>query len=281
VTATEQTDIRAVIPAAGLGSRMLPVTKGVPKEMLPAGRKPLIQHVVEEAVASGIREICVVIRAGKEVIRDYFLLRQPEARKRGRDIEELEALVARCELTFVYQQETRGLGDALLQAKDFVGRDSFVMMIPDQLARATTPATLQLLRSRTSSAAVCSSLVRLPKEEARFFPGARGFEFERVGASEPLRMGRLLSEEEMREAYREVDYEIRGFGRTLYPPEIFDYLGRDFTNPETGEVDLSRTFETLTERLAHRGVLLAGEFFDVGTFEGYYRSLPRMWGEGL
>ena len=271
--------MKVVIPAAGLGSRMLPLTKVIPKEMLPAGRKPFIHHIVEEAVASGIREICIVIREGKEVIKDYFLLRQPEARKRGRNIEELEELVARCELTFVYQRKQQGLGDALLQAKDFIGRDSFVMMIPDQLSHAATPATRQLLRHLTRDA-VCSSLVRLPKEEVKFFPGARGFEFEREGASETLRMGRLLSEEEIREAYRDVDYEIRGFGRTIYPSEIFDCVGREPVNPQTGELDFAKAFESLTAKLPHRGVLLAGEFYDVGTFESYYHYQPQIWSDG-
>lgn len=276
---TEASELKAVIPAAGLGSRMLPVTKGVPKELLPAGGKPAIQHVVEEAVASGIRQICVVLREGKEGVRDYFVRPQPAEHKRGPAVEELEALVARCELTFVRQGEPRGLGDALLQAREFVGRDSFVMMIPDQLARATPPATRQLARHRRpGDPAVWSSLVRLPQAERDFFPGARGFETGPAGAGGVLELGRLLGEEETRAAYAGADHELRGFGRTIYPPEVFDHLGRDYENPETGEVDLARTFEALTGRVAHRGVVLDGEFFDLGTFAGYYRYAPLLWG---
>jgi UTP--glucose-1-phosphate uridylyltransferase len=272
--------LKAVIPAAGLGSRMLPVTKAVPKELLPAGRKPMIQHVVEEAVASGVEQICVVIREGKEVIRDYFERRQPDSLKRGRAIEELEELTARCELTFAYQREPRGMGDALLQAREFVGRDAFVLMVPDQLARAEVPATLQLARRWTPGAAVWSSLMRLPKEDAVFFVGARGFEFERAPNDDTLVLGRMLEEDEVREAYKSLAYEIRGLGRTIYPPEIFDLLGREFTNPRTGEVDMLKTFEALAGRMGHRGVLLAGEFFDLGTFGAYYHFLPRLWERG-
>ena len=271
-------ELKAVIPAAGLGSRMLPVTKGVPKELLPAGGKPAIQHVVEEAVASGIRQICVVIREGKEAVRDYFLRRQPEALKRVPVVEELEDLVSRCELTFIYQHEPRGLGDALLQAREFVAGGPFMMMIPDQLARATPPATRQLARyRRPGDSAVWSSLVRLPKAERDFFPGARGFECEPAGAGEMLELGRLLGEEETRAAYADAEHELRGFGRTIYPPEVFEHLGREYANPETGEVDLARTFEALTRRVAHKGVVLEGEFFDLGTFAGYYRYAPRLW----
>src|SRR5215210_5338391 len=99
---------KAVIPAAGLGSRMLPLTKGIPKEMLPVGRKPMIQHVVEEALASGLRQICIVIREGKEIIRDYFNLKYPFPDKRDESIDELETLLSRCELTFIYQPQLLG-----------------------------------------------------------------------------------------------------------------------------------------------------------------------------
>lgn len=272
-------ELKAVIPAAGLGSRMLPVTKEVPKELLPAGGKPAIQHVVEEAVASGIRQVCVVIREGKESVRDHFLRRRPEALKRGSAIEELEELVARCELTFVYQREQRGLGDALLQAREFVGRQPFMMMIPDQLARATPPAARQLARHRPpGDTAVWSSLVRVPKGERDLFPGARGFEHAVDAGGEVLTLGRLLEEEETRAAYARAEYELRGFGRTIYPPEVFEHLGRDYANPLTGEVDLARTFAALTRRVAHKGVVLDGDFFDLGTFAGYYRYAPQMWG---
>lgn len=266
---------KAVIPAAGLGSRMLPITKSIPKEMLPVGRKPMIQHIVEEAVASGLTQICIVIRKGKEAIRDYFCLRHHN--KRDRSLEELERLVAGCEITFAYQGQPLGLGDALLQARDFVGSHSFVMLIPDQLLRARPPATSQLLECEKSGSAICSSLLKIPREETPFFVGARGFECEQIAGSNEFVMGRILAEEETVRLYRDLDYEVRGFGRTIYPPVIFDYLGEDFINPQTGEVDLLKTFEQCTREVEHRGVLLEGEPFDLGTFTGYYHYLPRLW----
>lgn len=265
--------LKAVIPAAGFGTRMLPISKSVPKEMLPVGRKPMLQHVVEEAVASGLEQVCIVIREGKEVIRDYFC--QPYAGdKRSVDLAELERLVAGCELVFVIQKEQRGLGDALLEAREFVGTDSFLMMIPDQLMFSTTAAAAQLIRRWRPGPTIWSSLLRLPKAERPFFPGARGVDYEERDAGE-LIIGRLLTEEETQRAHAGLDYEVRGFGRTIYPPEIFDYLGPEFTNPQTGEVDLLKTFERCTERLSVRGTWLEGEPFDMGTFEGYYRYLPR------
>ena len=274
---------KAVIPAAGLGSRMLPITKSVPKELLPAGRKPMIQHAVEEAVASGVRQVCIIIREGKELIRDYFCLRQPKERKRDASIDELEKLSEECELSFIYQERPLGLGDALLQAREFVAGDAFVLMMPDQFMRSRVPATLQLIRRWNGSPSqphVLSSLMRLSKDELPFFAGARGVEIESETGTDEFLLGRLQTEEETRAAYRDHTHELRGFGRTVYPPEIFDYLGEDYINPATGEVDLWKTFEASAGRIAHRGVLVEGAPVDMGTFEGYYHYLPRFWETG-
>lgn len=263
---------KAVIPAAGFGSRMLPITKSVPKEMLPFGRKPVIQLLVEEAVHSGLTQVCIVIRRGKEIIEEYF---QAKAPKRDASTDELERLLARCRLSFIYQKKPLGIGDALLEASDFVGADSFVMMVPDQLMRSEIPATLQLVRHWQPASYILSSLVRLPKEETPFFESSRGVELESEYAPGEFVIGGLQNREETARAYRDQDYEIRGFGRTVYPPTIFDYLGRDFINPRTGEVDLSMTFEKLAGVIPHRGVMLEGEAQDLGTFEGYYHYLQR------
>jgi UTP--glucose-1-phosphate uridylyltransferase len=263
---------KAVIPAAGFGSRMLPITKSIPKEMLPFGRKPVIQLLVEEAVRSGLTQVCIVIRRGKEIIEEYF---QAKPRKSDASTLELESLLAECRLSFVYQKEPLGIGDALLEAGDFVGADSFVMIVPDQLMRAEVPATLQLVRRWQPGSYILSSMVRIPKEETHFFESSKGVEIENEYAPGEFVIGRLQTKEETARAYRDQDYEVRGFGRTVYPPEIFDYLGRNFINPRTGEVDLSMTFEKLAGVIPHRGVMLEGLAQDLGTFEGYYHYLPR------
>lgn len=267
---------KAVIPAAGLGSRMLPITRSIPKEMLPVGRKPMLQHLVEEAVASGINQICIVIREGKEVIRDYFSLKAIAGYEFDESVAELRALVARCEFTFVFQPRPLGLGNALLEARDFTGNDSFVMMIPDQLLFGETPAAGQLLKHWRAGTAIWSSLLRLPKEERSFFAGARGVEYQAINARE-VAISRLLTEEETLRVHRDLNYEVRGFGRTIFPPEIFDYLGPEFVNPRTGEVDLLKTFEKCRGELKNFGVWLQGEPFDLGTFSSYYRYLPKLW----
>jgi UTP--glucose-1-phosphate uridylyltransferase len=265
---------KAVIPAAGRGTRMMPISRAIPKEMFAVGRKPMIQYIVEEAIQSGLRELCIVIREGKEIIREYFAV-NGSSRELNPYVMELGTLLAKCELTFVFQKDQLGLGDALAKARDFVGGEPFVMMIPDQLIVGRKPATAQLLE-HYKPGAVFSSLLRLPKSERRFFAGARGVDYRKISERE-VTISRLLNEEETRKIHVELDYEVRGFGRTIFPPEIFDYLGPEFTNPETGEIDLLKTFESCARDLEIRGLWLEGEPFDLGTFQGYYRYLPRLW----
>jgi UTP-glucose-1-phosphate uridylyltransferase len=93
------------------------------------------------------------------------------------------------------------------------------------------------------------------------------------------RIGPILTEEETHQQSEHCDYEVRGFGRTVYPAKIFDYLSEDFINAESGEVDLLKTFESCTRELESRGVLLEGTAFDLGTFRSYYNYLPRLAGE--
>jgi UTP--glucose-1-phosphate uridylyltransferase len=256
---------------------MLPITKGVPKELLPVGRKPMLQLAVEEAVASGITQICIVIREGKEIIRDYFSLRYPHDKKRDHNIEALEQLVASCELTFVYQPSPLGLGDALLQARDFVDGDPFVMVVPDQLMHGAVPATRQLVERWRPGVAIWNSLLRLSKKEVPYFAGARGYIYQDGSHPREVIISRLCTDEETHQMYRDQDYAVRGFGRTIYPPEIFHYLGPEFVNPRTGEIDLLKTFQACTVEIALYGVWLEGEAFDLGTFAGYYYYLPKLW----
>lgn len=241
----------------------------MPKVMLPVGRKPMIQLAVEEVVASGFDEVCIVIRRGKEIIRDYLQKAQAQVHT------ESDRLMGSCELTFLYQAEPLGLGDALLQARRFVGNDSCVMVIPDQLMQGDSPATSQLIREEVLPSTIRSSLARIPKRDVVFFPGARGFNFDHIRGSKLLNMGELLTEGETHARFNHLDYEILGFGRTIFPAEVFDYLSEGSVNALTGEVDLGKTFAECALFLRHEGVLLDGEVFDLGTFESYYHYLPR------
>jgi UTP--glucose-1-phosphate uridylyltransferase len=253
---------KAVIPAAGLGTRMLPLTKGAPKEMLPVAGRPMIHHVVQEAVAAGIVEICIVIRNGKEAIRRYFEEDDPEVDQLDRAVEDLRN---RCKIVFTYQAEPRGVGDAILCAKDFVGDKRFALLIPDQLFIGPATAISQLASKKVPSNAAVSSLICIPAWELEYFPGARTFVCESYADQSDMRV--ITGVEPADWAF--FAPAMRGFGRTIYPPEVFCFLGAEFADPRTGEVDLLKTFRALLAEVPNYAVLLQGEAFDLGTIKGY------------
>jgi UTP--glucose-1-phosphate uridylyltransferase len=247
---------KAVIPAAGLGTRMLPLTNGAPKEMLPVAGRPMIHHVVQEAVDAGIEQICIVIRAGKESVSSYVEESQP-----------------RCEITFVYQPEPKGLGDALLCARQFVGEECFAMLIPDQLFRSEVGPVTQLTSKRLPGNSVISSLIRIPDSAVAYFPGARSFIYEPDSAQSNVVV--ISGIEPAEPAPERIAPAVRGFGRTIYPPEVFRFLGMEFADRRTGEVDLLKTFRALLKGVPSYGVFLEGEAFDLGTIEGYQYFEPK------
>lgn len=261
------TDIKAVIPAAGYGTRLFPFTLAAPKEILPVGRKPLIHLAVAEAQAAGIKEIGIVIRQGKEAIPAYFASLKARGDPAG---ERLRSEISAVEISFLYQTEPLGLGHALYEARGFIKDSPFVMLIPDQFLISRVTATKQLLEAAAADQdAVWSSVVEISTGEKEFFPGARplslanhrGDTWEVTGIqSEPGTQN---------------NQTLPGFGRTLYPPGCLDFFGPAFINPTTGEVDLLLTFQALLTEYRNYAVLLKGKAADFGTWAGYEYFFPR------
>ena len=141
---------KAIIPAAGLGTRVLPITKALPKEMLPIVDKPSIQYIVEECVAAGIEDILIILNRGKTVIEDHFD-RAPELEQhlqksgKGDILESVKAIANMANISFIRQKEARGLGHAVLCAKSFVGNDPFAVLYGDDIIFSRTPVTKQLI----------------------------------------------------------------------------------------------------------------------------------------
>lgn len=240
----------AVIPAAGYGSRMGPLTMVIPKEMFPLGRIPIIEYTIRELASSGIRRICIVIRRGKEVIKAYF-----DKRKR---------LFERVELHFAYQKAPLGLGDAMRRAKKFIGGAPFIMAIPDQLLLSKEPATRQLLDACKNTGGIWSSMVKVPRDEIEFFRGSRPMKYKRDNE------GRCV----IKDIPSNGNSPIRGFGRTLFLPEALEYMTEEYINDRTGEVDLLKTFQALKKEFPLYGIILEGTPCDIGTWDGYYFYQP-------
>jgi len=142
--------MKAVIPAAGLGTRFLPVTKAQPKEMLPVFDKPTIQYVIEEAVASGIDDILIVTGKGKRPIEDHFdrsfeLEYNLKENDKTDYLEEIKAISDLADIYYVRQKKQKGLGDAIYCAEKHVGNEAFAVMLGDTITKGTTPCTKRLI----------------------------------------------------------------------------------------------------------------------------------------
>jgi UTP--glucose-1-phosphate uridylyltransferase len=242
---------------------MSSLTGSAPKEMLPLGGLPIIHHVVQEAIDAGIAEVCIVIHKRKQEIRRYFEKDNPEGCEARRAVAKLRS---RCKIVFAYQAEPRGVGDAILCAKEFVGDERFAFLVPDQLFVGRPGAILQLTSKNLPASAVVSSLIRIPASELDYFPGARKF----VCDSHAAQSGVMVVTGIEPADHVSSAPALRGFGRTIYPPEVFEFLDARFADVRTGEVDLLKTFRALLAVVPNYAVLLQGEALDLGTVEGYH-----------
>lgn len=255
----------AVVPCAGLGTRMLPLTRVVPKELLPLGHKPLIEHALEELREAGIRRVIIVTREGKEILQRHLVEPYPWPER------------AHCpgpvprgmELEFVVQDDPRGLGDALLVARKSVGQNPFLMLLPDQLLMGSPGASAQLVR-HYSGQNTLSSMVAVPSQEQELFAGARGFEVEGKGKGPLFRLKGLLGETGV-PGLSTSRHSVRGFGRTVFSPRFFHHISDD-----SDETEFSLAFTRFLSEGAHDVVMLEGRPLDVGTRVGY-QHFWRLW----
>lgn len=262
---------KAVIPAAGLGTRFLPATKALAKEMLPIVDKPTIQFIVEEALASGIEDILVVTGKSKRSIEDHFDSNfELEYNLKEKDKHDLLKLVDETtgiRLHFIRQSHPRGLGDAVLQAKAFVGNEPFVVMLGDDLMDikgTDTPLTKQLINDYEATHASTIAVMPVPHEEVSAYG---------VIAPHGEGINGLYSVSSFVEkpAPEDAPSDLAIIGRYLLTPEIFTIL--ETQKPGAGnEVQLTDAIDTLnkTQRVFARE--FKGSRYDVGDKFGYMKT---------
>lgn len=273
--------MKAVLPAAGWGTRFLPVSKAVPKEMLPLGAKPVIHYVAEEAAAAGCTEILVIINRSKESIRRYF---EPDPffesvlEKAGKlaELAEFRKPASLAKFTFVYQPEMRGLGDAVLMARDFVGEEPFAVMLADTVIAGSSPlARMVGLTARTGRS--CVALEPCPAERVSRY-GIAG------GSAEAGGIFRLdaMQEKPAPEAaprLRQADGTALPYhafaARYLFTPSIFDAL--DGCPPgRNGEIQLTDAMRAVMQKEGFHGVPLGGQRLDIGNPKGLIEASARL-----
>ena len=257
---------KAVIPAAGLGTRFLPVTKSVPKELLPILDKPMLQYVVEEAVEAGIEEVVIVTSPGKESIAAYFqpqadldrrLCGSPEVLEKVRHASNL------AQVSFVIQEQPLGLGHAVLAAREAVGDEPFVVILPDDIVVHTPGVVAQMVAVSQKHNAGVVAVETMPWETVHNYGVV-----DAVATEERLYQVRGLVEKPKRE---HAPSNLTVVGRYILPPQIFDCLERTLPGAK-GEIQLTDGMLLLIEQENLYAYEILGTRYDGGTPMGLLRA---------
>ena len=261
---------KAVFPAAGLGTRFLPATKAQPKEMLPIVDKPTIQYVVEEAVASGIRDIIIVTGRGKNAIEDHFdrsLELETLLDRRGRpDLVEIVRRVSELiQVCYVRQKEPLGLGHAVLAARHLVGDEPFAVLLGDDILTDEIPALRRMIQVHEAHRCAVMLVQRVPKAEVSRYGVIKGRKLE-DGLYHIMDM---VEKPEVDKA----PSDLALIGRYILTPEIFSLL-EDTASDHSGEIQLTNALKALLKR--RKTMIYALEFpgrwHDAGTVLGFLKT---------
>jgi UTP--glucose-1-phosphate uridylyltransferase len=256
---------KAIIPAAGLGTRFLPATKAMPKEMLPIVDKPTIQYIVEEAVESGIEDILIVTGKGKRAIEDHFdnafeLEQTLLERKKLELLEEVQRSSKIIDIHYIRQKEPKGLGHAVWCARKFIGDEPFAVLLGDDIVKAETPCLLQLINNFNS---LQNSIVAVQPVSDN--------EISRYGIIDPIEQyGRLYNTKQFIEkpTKEQAPSNLAIMGRYILTPKIFDFL-ENAEKGESGEIQLTDAIQKLAEIEDVYAYQFEGTRYDVGDKLGY------------
>ncbi|MDQ5983156.1 MAG: UTP--glucose-1-phosphate uridylyltransferase [Eubacteriales bacterium SKADARSKE-1] len=259
---------KAVIPAAGLGTRVLPATKSLPKEMIPIVDKPAIQYIVEEAVEAGIKDILIITNRGKELIEDHFD-RSPELEQKllnsqkDKTLEEISNISKLANIFFIRQKETKGLGHAVNCARSFIGNEPFAVMYGDDVIIGKDPAIAQLIRAHNEFGKTILGVNKVLPEDILKYSSLK---------VSPIR-DNLFSCTDMIEkpSPDKVMSLYSILGRCVLTPDIFDIL--DNTLPGAGgEIQLTDAIRVLANTKGTVAVDFTGKRYDMGSKLGIMKA---------
>ncbi len=260
--------MKAVIPAAGLGTRFLPITKAQPKEMLPVYNKPTIQYVVEEIIHSGIDDILIITGKNKRAIEDHFdrsfeLETSLKNNEKTAYLREIEA-ISSVDIHYIRQKEQQGLGDAINTARKYVGDSPFAVLLGDTITLAETPCTRQMMDVYEKFNAPIIAVEKIPREKT----GSYGIiSYEKTDEDGIFLINDLVEKPEP--AHAPSDYGI--IGRYILTPEIFDCLDR--TAPGVGgEIQLTDALRLLNRKGPMYAYEFTGRRYDIGNLVDWLKS---------
>ena len=259
---------KAVIPAAGFGTRFLPATKSQPKEMLPIVDTPVIQYVVEEAVQAGITDLLMIIGKGKRSIEEHFdrsfqLESQLEAQGKTVELQEMRRISELADIHFVWQKEMRGLGDAVNCARYHIHDEPFVILLGDTVIDAAKPAARQLVELHEELGQPVILLEEVEPEKVSLYGVIDGQEI-RPGV---YRIRDFVEKPKPEQAPSNLVIA----GRYLLTPDVFEFIQQ--TAPgKGGEIQLTEALRALVKTRPMYGLKLEGKRCDIGNKEGFIRT---------
>ncbi|KRF60817.1 UTP--glucose-1-phosphate uridylyltransferase [Bacillus sp. Soil768D1] len=259
---------KAIIPAAGLGTRFLPATKAMPKEMLPIVDKPTIQYIVEEAVASGIEDIIIVTGKGKRAIEDHFdyapELEQNLMEKGKVDLlDKVQYSTSLANIHYIRQKEPKGLGHAVWCARKFIGDEPFAVLLGDDIVQSETPCLKQLINQFEATNNSIIGVQTVPNEETN-----------RYGIIDPAYQDGLLYQVENfveKPALGTAPSNLAIMGRYILTPEIFSFLDQQEAGAG-GEIQLTDAIQKLNQIQSVFAYDFEGKRYDVGEKLGFVKT---------
>ena len=259
---------KAIIPAAGLGTRMLPATKSMPKEMLPVFDKPTLQYIIEEAISSGIEEILIVTGRNKQSIENHFdksveLELELEKSKKYELLEQIRKISEFCDIHYIRQREPKGLGHAIYRAKTFISNDPFAVLLGDDIVYSKKPCLKQLIEVYEEKNSPILGVQRVKKEDVNKYGIVYG---EKV--SEKLTLVENMVEKPQVE---EAKSDIAILGRYIITSDIFEALEQ--TSPgKNGEIQITDALYTLMQKRAIYAYEFDGKRYDLGDKLGLLKA---------
>jgi UTP--glucose-1-phosphate uridylyltransferase len=259
---------KAIIPAAGLGTRFLPATKAQPKEMLPIVDKPTIQYIIEEAVASGIEEILIITGRNKRAIEDHFdksveLEKELEEHNKTELLKMVKDISNMADIYYIRQKEPKGLGHAISCARTFVGNDPFAVMLGDDVVDSKIPCLKQLIDCFSEYKTTVLGVQQVPHKDVSKYGIVNGMHIE----NGVYKVKDLVEKPKIDES----PSDIAILGRYIITPAIFDIL--DNTKPgKGGEIQLTDALKNLMQTEAMYAYVFEGRRYDVGDKLGFLQA---------
>ena len=261
---------KAVIPVAGMGTRFLPATKSIPKEMLTIVDRPTIQYIVEEVVASGVDEVVLITSEGKSAIENHFdynfqldtVLKQKNKRALRDELTKISNLI---DIVSVRQKEPLGLGHAIWMARNVIGDDPFLVLLGDDLVRSKKPCCRQMIDLYNQVKESIVAIQRVPMDQTFQYGIVEGkeTEFDRT-----YKVKRMVE----KPAPGTSDSDMAIIGRYLLMPDIFDLLGRT-TPGHGGEIQLTDALQALARKRGMYAYEFDGKRYDAGDKLGYLKAI--------